>query len=52
MMDTTDTINKIADILLLSLILLQNITGKSRAEVLDAIKDESAKTDELIRKLR
>ena len=51
-LDTIGTISKLADILLLSLILLQQITGKSRDEVLEAIKDESAKTDELIKKLR
>jgi len=51
-LDTIGAISKVTDILLLSLILLQQITGKSRDEVLAAIKDESAKTDELIAKLR
>jgi len=51
-LDTLDAIDKISDIILLSLILLQNITGKSREEVLQAIKDEGIKTDELIAKLR
>lgn len=50
--DTIDAINKVADILLLSLILMQQLTGKSREEVLAAIADESAKTDGLISKLR
>lgn len=52
MIDKIETINKVADILLLTLILLQGITGKSRQEVLNAISDESTKTDELIAKLR
>jgi len=51
-LDVIDTVNGITDILLLSLILLQQITGKSREEVLLAIKDEGIKTDELIAKLR
>jgi len=50
--DTIDAINKVADILLLSLMLLQQITGKSRDEVLSAIADESSRTDELISRLR
>ncbi len=49
---TLGTIDKIADILLISLMLLQEISGKSRAEVLESIKDEGIKTDELINKLR
>jgi len=51
-LDIIDTVNGITDILLLSLILLQQITGKSREEVLQAIKDEGIKTDELLAKLR
>lgn len=51
-MDTIDAIDKVTDIMLLSLILLQGITGKSREEILEAIKDESAKTDELLEKLK
>lgn len=51
-MSTIDTIDKITDILLISLMLLQQITGKSREEVLEAIKDENQKTDELLKKLR
>jgi len=45
-------VSKIADILLLSLMLLQEITNKSREEVLDMIKNESIKTDELLKKLK
>ena len=51
-MDTIDTIDKVTDIVLLSLMLLQQISGKSRDEVLNAIRDEDGKTDELIKKLR
>lgn len=51
-MDTFDTIDKISDILLISLMLLQQITGKSRQEVLDAMKDEGIKSDELLKQLR
>lgn len=51
-MNPIDAANKVADILLISLMLLQQITGKSREEVLEAIKDESARTNELLDKLR
>lgn len=51
-LDPIDTANKAADILLISLMLLQQITGKSKEEVLTAIKDESQRTDELIARLR
>lgn len=45
-------INQIADIVLLSIMLMQQITGKSRDEVLEAMKYEGIKTDELLKKLR
>jgi len=45
-------INQVSDILLLSVMLMQQITGKSREEVLDAIKEEGIKTDDLLKKLR
>ena len=51
-MDTLDTIDKVTDIVLLSLMLLQQISGKSKDEVLNAIRDEDGKTDDLIKKLR
>lgn len=51
-MNPFDTVDKITDILLISLMLLQQITGKSREEVLEAIRDEGQKTDELLKKLR
>ena len=51
-MGTLETVDKIADILLISLMLLQQISGKSREEILESIKDEGVKTDELLSKLR
>ena len=45
-------ISQIADIIFLSISLMQQITGKSMAEVLEIIKEEEAKTDELLEKLR
>jgi len=51
-LDTIDAIEKVTDILLLSLILLQGITGKSREEVFKAIDEESRRTDELLSRLR
>ncbi len=47
-----DVASGVSDILLLSIIVLQLITNKSRTEVLEAIKDEGTKTDELLKKLR
>ena len=49
---TVAVISQVADLVLLSLALLQKITGKTRAEVLAACKAESTKTDELLKKLR
>lgn len=51
-MDKINNINNITDILLVTLSLLQQITGKSKEEVLDAISKEDKRTDELIERLR
>ena len=45
-------ISQVADILLLTIALMQRITGKTREEVLKAIKEEGIKTNELLKKLR
>ena len=45
-------VDKVSDIILMSLILLQEVSGKSREEILEAIKDEGIKTDDLIKRLR
>ena len=47
-----DTVNTITDIVFLGLLLLQQISGKSKDEVLDMIKSEGAKTDKLLKQLR
>ena len=51
MPNTIDQINTATDIIFLTLMLLQQITGKPAEEVLEAIKSEGAKTDALIAKL-
>ena len=45
-------INQIADLFILSLSLMQKITGKTREEVLAAAAKAEIKTDELLKKLR
>lgn len=45
-------ISQVADILLLTLSLMQKVTGKTREEVLKAIVSEEIKTNELLKKLR
>jgi len=50
--DVIEVIDKLTDILFLTMWLLQQITGKSQEEVLTAIGSEGAKTDELLKKLR
>ena len=45
-------ISQVADLVLLTVMLLQDITGKSRQQVLDAIMDENIETDELLKRLR
>ena len=47
-----EIINRTADLLLRTIALMQQISGKSREEVLRAIADEGIKTDELLKKLR
>lgn len=44
--------NLVTDIMLKSIILMQEISQKSREEVLSALKDEGIKTNELLEKLR
>ena len=50
--NTLEIVDKSIDIILLSLIMLQNITNKSQEEILDLIRAEGRKTDELLNKLR
>ena len=45
-------ISQVADLLLMTLMLLQDITGKSREQILDSIMDENIKTDELLEELK
>ena len=45
-------IDKTIDIILLSLTLLQQVSGKSQEEILEMIKEEGEKTDALLKKLR
>jgi len=45
-------INTASDLVLLGILLLQQISGKSEAEVIEAIKAESDKTDTLLNKLK
>jgi len=47
-----ELIDKALDLVIISIALLQEISGKSREEILDAIKSEEAKTDKLLEKLR
>ena len=47
-----DAVDKLTDILFLTLMLIQQISSKTQDEILDAIKTEGAKTDELLKKLR
>lgn len=51
-MDPTAVIGGLINLILRTIKLLQEVTGKSREEVLDAIKAESAKTDALLQKLQ
>lgn len=45
-------INKVADLFILSISLMQTVTGKTKEEVLKAAAEAEIKTDELIKKLR
>lgn len=51
-MDKLEIIDRATDIIFLTLMLLQNVTNKSQDEILDSIKAEGAKTDNLLMKLR
>jgi len=50
--ETVLLIDKTIDIILLSLAMLQEVTNKPQDEILDMIKEEGEKTDELLKKLR
>jgi len=51
-MPNYDLIDKATDLLFLTLMILQEVSGKTQEEVLEAIKTEGAKTDELLKKLK
>jgi hypothetical protein len=50
--NTIEIIDKATDLIFLSLALIQLVSSKTPEEVLEAIKAEGQKTDELLAKLR
>lgn len=48
----TETINLVTDIVLKSLIVLQEISNKSREEIIEMLKDEQATTKDLLAQLK